>query len=430
MSIELSDFQQEQYNKFVEKRYCNIAWETGVGKTFPILKYLLEHPDEKYLIIAPKTVTKQWIIYCQKYDLKFYDWGDEKSLPANIEICGLELFTKRNSIPQAGSKEYKEYQKKITEMQRKFKEYNLILDECHKIKAPTSQIARILKKLFFKRYAFLSGTGQESGAWDNFIYFFINPYFNWGGFKRPTSFTEFKKLYCTVDIWGSIEGMNKSLEELFKSEWSFKQHDKDWVVESEIQIPVDVITKNIFKYSVGDYDTFIKMRQIVNGFVYLQIGERKECLIFSETEKITALKSLLALSDDKILVFFEFDKERQDLRQIEGGFEYKDIKSVEEFENNDCKFMFAHYKSLGTGVRLSYINEIVLYTLALSNTAKNQSIGRGKFAERTKPLYVYTFAVDSEFERDIKENNKKKWERFMEFKNGTEKTKGNNQSDD
>ena len=81
-------------------------------------------------------------------------------------------------------------------------------------------------------------------------------------------------------------------------------------------------------------------------------------------------------------------------------------------------------------VRLSYINEIVLYTLALSNTAKNQSIGRGKFAERIKPLYVYTFAVDSEFERDIKENNKKKWERFMEFKNGTEKTKRNNQPDD
>jgi hypothetical protein len=84
----------------------------------------------------------------------------------------------------------------------------------------------------------------------------------------------------------------------------------------------------------------------------------------------------------------EIKKEKEELSTIEGGMEYKNIKSIDEFEKNDKRFLYAHYASLNAGVRISFIDDIMLYTISMSNTAKSQSIGRGEFSERNKTLNV------------------------------------------
>ena len=126
------------------------------------------------------------------------------------------------------------------------------------------------------------------------------------------------------------------------------------------------------------------------------------------------------LSTCKFVIFYCFEKEKEELATIEGGMEYKNIKSIDEFEKNDKRFLYAHYASLNAGVRISFIDDIMLYTISMSNTAKSQSIGRGEFSERNKTLNVYSFIVDSKLENDVIENNAEKAKRFREFLNGEE----------
>ena len=232
------------------------------------------------------------------------------------------------------------------------------------------------------------------------------------------SFTAFKTNYCQVDFFKAIIDIDKKLASEWSSHWSIKSHPENVVKINEVEIPLTKNVETFFKNSVGDYDNFIKRRQIVNGFLYVDIDGRKEQFEFDVTTKIETLETLMFLNEGKFLIFFEFEKERQDLRKIEGGFEYKKFKDIEEFQNNDKKFMFAHYKSISAGVRVSYIQHIVLYTIALSNTSKNQAIGRAKYYGRTEPLNVYNFIVDGKFENRILINNEKKYIRFKEFFGG------------
>jgi hypothetical protein len=147
----------------------------------------------------------------------------------------------------------------------------------------------------------------------------------------------------------------------------------------------------------------------------VDIAGRKEILEFEKTSKLETLDTIMFLTEGKFLVFFEFEKERMDLKTLEGGFEYKKFKDIEAFRTNDKKFMFAHYKSINAGVRISYISHIVLYTIATSNIARRQAVGRAKYFNRKETLNVYNFIVDGKFENRILQNNLKKYKRFKEF---------------
>lgn len=420
--IELKDFQQEQYDKYVNEGYCFLAWETGVGKTFPMLKLMTE-TNEKFFILCPNSVEQQWEKYLTEYKIPFCYYADGIKDDAQAVIAGIEVVTRRLSVPQVKSPEYKKWRPIFDELQLKLMKYNLIIDECHKVKDPTSEIYKILRKFIFKRYAFLSATPIESGAWDNYAYFSICKAFNYDMNPKLKSFSAFKTNYCKTDFFNAITDMDSKLSEEWSKHWSIKKHPEDVVIINEIEIPLTENAETFFKNVVGDYDNFIKRRQIVNGFLYVDIAGRKEQFEFDVTTKIETLETLMFLNEGKFLIFFEFEKEREDLRKIEGGFEYKKFKDIEEFKHNDKKFMFAHYKSISAGVRVSYISHIVLYTIALSNTSKHQAIGRAKYFGRTEPLNVYNFIVEGKFENRILQNNQKKYKRFKDFFLGADNEK-------
>lgn len=416
--IVLEDFQQEQYDKFDKLRYCFIAWETGIGKTFPMLKYMIDKKDEQFVILTPNSVTGQWEEYFNKYNISYCYYADGVDTTKQAVIAGIEVFTKRLSIPQVKAPEYKKWRPVFDDLQLKFMNYNLVIDECHKVKDPTSEIYRILNKFFFKRYAFLSATPIEGGAWDNYSFFKICKPFNYDMNAKLKSFSAFKENYCQIDFFGKITDMNKELANEWSGHWSIKKHKEDFVIEHNIEVPLSETVDIYFKNVVGDFDNYIKRRQIVNGFVYVDIAGRKEVLEFEKTSKLETLDTLLFLTEGKFLVFFEFEKERHDLKTLEGGFEYKKFKDIEKFRTSEHKFMFAHYKSINAGVRISYISNIVLYTIATSNIARRQPVGRAKYFNRKEKLNVYNFIVDGKFENRILQNNKKKYKRFIEFFRG------------
>jgi len=446
--INLLPHQQASYDKLIKQGYIYLAAPTGWGKSFFAMK-AMEEVKTGTVVLAPSHLFKQWKKYFEENNIEYVK--NEMS-PNKVSWWSVQKITR----------DFKDKTFKNLFMGFLNKKL-LIIDEYHRILGMTSNIYRALQNNKAGAYIFLSATPFERGVWDIYPALRINSRLdirkNWGDTWR--SVTSFKQNHCVMGGFEDriIQRVFEGSKQMMLNEVTVVKHaagEGDLVNTHQIVVDADNADKLIRDYRKNDEYHYATARTMLNGFKYVdhsmdllsdeeivsseEIVEKyqhtfdsglpmtneqidylnlmkenlayhwraerffgkKETVHLFKSHKPLELRKIINNMEGKGLVFYEFTAEKDQMKDIEGLVFYDKKKfDVDDFEASEYKVMACHYRSLGEGVRVKFADNIIMFTVSVSNRMKTQAIGRAIYASRKKRIDVFIFTTDTRFEKDI-----------------------------
>lgn len=372
----------------------------GTGKTVTSLNIYKNNPTDKILIIC----------LISKMD----DWKEDLKDECNIDAVILDKGSTKNKKMVEGSGvtafiiNFESAWRCDTLLRWVDDNTTVLIDESHIIKNPTSKIGRFCRLLSARtrHKLILTGTPQSQGYIDyyNQLYFCD---------IMKMSFKQFKDTYCIYEdkFFNGFRiktligyRKEKELEDIIQNNCIFYERKPD-----EELIPEDIVQH--FKKPKA-YDSFRKVRvfkeAIADNNGKLQYYLRTICSgNIDENEvdkqKIQWLSDFLDCTDDRVVIFYNFDIERDRIIKL---LDKKKIiydeyngrkKSFNNFKANEKSVMLCQYKSASTGINdLVVANICVFYSLTNEYINFVQSKKRlDRIGQTKKPLFYYLICKDT-----------------------------------
>jgi SNF2 family DNA or RNA helicase len=356
------------------------------------------------LVICQKSKIDDWVDHFKKHYPHFvYDLTDKKELEKfisyrfddfNKNIVGVinyDLIFRRSEL-------------------LRLKDFTLMLDESSLVQNENSKRSRfILKKLNPTNVILLSGTptgGKYENLWsqcrllgwkiskDAFWSTYVN--FHWDdseGFPRKV-----------VDGYKNVERLKRKLREhgaiFMKSEEVF---DLPAQIDSEIYI------RTIPEYNKFRKNSIISFQNIefVGDTVLTKMLYERVLCGWCSKDKFSALKDLLESTDDRVIIFYNFNDELELLRDLCLTLErlmsiicghIKDLSKYEKFENS---VTLIQYQAGAMGLNLQKSNKIVYFTPPLSSELFEQSKKRIHRIGQERTCFYYYIICRNSIEEKI-----------------------------
>lgn len=345
----------------------------GLGKTFTgsVKATSFKKP---ILIICPKSLIAQWI---EHFNNVHTEWGtyDLKKKKRLEEFIGAERLNKVGII------NYESAWRKSELL--KLKGFTLILDESQAISNPTSKQTKGIVKLKFDNLVLLSGTPCSNARYDK-LYTqlkLLGLHMNKRSYEdRYCNFFEMKKAGVKFPVLSKTNPY-KNVDELKSTMYDlgcvFMKTDE--VIELPQQRFIDVPIKPS-KY----YKTFVKDGYVDCGDCeYISsspttdmIYQRQLC---NSTEKLDMVKTLLESTDDRVIIFYNFNCELVLLQQIVSklkrplSFVNGSEKNLNCYNNNEDSVTLVQYQSGSSGVNLQKANKMIYYSPPVKSDYYEQS---------------------------------------------------------
>lgn len=374
--IKLYEFQQE-YMKHVKSNFI-YACDTGTGKTIMGLEHHQRYfKDKKLVIVAPASKINEggWQRTIEEHYPKI-----------NYETCTYNLL----------SKKYKE-----------FKNTFVIFDEVHRLKNSTGVWGKAGYELSKIASGFigLSATPIPNG-WEDAINYFkmFNLTKNKTQFIKQNGITTVKNGYIEITGWKN--------ENKLKNMWNSisRQLPKD----KAIDLP-SLIFKDIYFKPSSCYKEILKKR-VYQEIVYDNSMKLRHGLKLHTNlkDKIEYLKEFLDNTNDNVIIFYNYDKELELLKNISNktiyvcnGYE-KNYPKKDEWNNIKNTITLANYKSGSEAVEFTYANIIIYFSLTDSYVEFEQSYGRCHRTGQKKKVIAYRFITKDTIDENICEAIKNK----------------------
>lgn len=369
MSINLYKY-QEEYFKNVKPNFI-YDMDTGTGKTIMGLHhYQTYFKDKKLLIVAPAS--------------KINEGGWQRTIAEYYPTIEYETCT-YNML----SKKYKNYNN-----------YFVIFDECHRLKNSTGVWGKAGYNLtkIASGYILLSATPIPNGWEDSINYFkMFGLTKNKTTFIRNNAITSIQMGYMEITGWkneNKLKNMWKSISRRLSKD---EATDLPPLVFEEIHFKTSKIYKTIKKDRVYEdtlYDNQMKLRHGLRLYTNLE-------------SKIEYIKELIENTNDNIIIFYNYDKELELLKNstnkkifICNGYE-KNYPKKSEWNCIKNTVTLANYKSGSEAVEFTYANIIIYFSPTDSYTEFYQSYGRCYRNGQNKKVTAYKFITDGSIESDI-----------------------------
>lgn len=431
--IVLSEQQNSVLKKIKQKKYCVCVARTGWGKSYVGLKWILETQEQTF-IICPAHLIPQWAELLKNQGIGFGIYEQKHVIPTNrvvlFSMQKLSLHYSKVSEPKnmalkgispekfnEQKKEFEVYKKAVENFKDKSKNANIILDEFHRATDYSSQLFQFLKKNKFKNYLFTSATPIDGNFLSLFSAIRLIHHIDLtkdcdNTFKNVT---EFKKNHCIVDEYDAVQEVKKPAIEILKSYCDFFNYENNEErITKQVDIILDIPRKKIDfegeeKSIIGliNQETFVKKRQILNGFIY----KDKDVIQLFDNEKISIIDNILFdESPKKVLIFYDFIEEREQLKSLSDIMFYKKYEDIETFKTNDKQALAVHFKSLGEGIRLKFVDVIIFFSFCMSVRTMMQAKGRALYAGRNEEIRIYRLKTNTTFEKKLEKmiNEKEK----------------------
>lgn len=366
----------------------------GTGKTITSLNIYKKFKTPKILIICLISKRKDW-----KEDLKNECNMDsiilDKGTTKNIELINENhnaYIVNFESSWRLGKSLLKWVDKDTT----------ILIDESHKIKNPTSMIGKYCRQLGDRTYhkLILTGTPQSQGYIDYYNQLYFLGILNY-------SFKEFKDMFCVYQD-RMFNGFKIKTLVGYKNTRLIENIIKENCVFYERKVDDDMLPSDIVQYfdKPKKYDKFKKER-VYQDVVADSMGKlfatmRTICSGNIEkyevdNQKIQWLSDLLECIDDRLVVFYNFNVERDRIIELlkKKGIPYSEYsgreKSFDNFKNNEHSVILCQFKSASTGINdLVIANKCVMYSLPTEYTDFTQSRKRiDRIGQTKKPLFYY-----------------------------------------
>lgn len=355
--------------------YNKVAYylDMGLGKTYTgsVKATSFKKP---ILIICPKSLIAQWIEHFNNVHDNYcaYNLSNKKQLQA---------FINDKQDLKMGVINYESAWRKPELL--KLKGFTLILDESQAISNPTSKQTKGIVKLKFENLILLSGTPCSNGRWDK-LYTqlkLLGLHMNKRSYEdRYCNFFDMEKAGIKFRVLSKTNPY-KNVDELKRVMYDLgcRFMRTDEVIDLPQQRFIDVPIK-----PSKDYKTFVKDGYVDCGeYEYISSSPTTDMLyqrqLCNSAEKLDMVKTLLESTEDRVIIFYNFNCELVLLQQLVSklkrplSFVNGSEKNLNCYNNNNDSVTLVQYQSGSSGVNLQKANKIIYYSPPIKSDFFEQS---------------------------------------------------------
>ena len=372
----------------------------GLGKTFVGSEKMIQLNKRVNLVICQKSKVNDWVEHfkTQYQNVQVFNLTNKKEFDAfdmwtvawqgyhgasfTVAIINYELAFRRPELS-------------------KLKDFTLMLDESSLIQNECAKRSKfILKRLQPSNVILLSGT-PTSGKYER-LWSQMN-LLGWN-ISKKMYYSQYVDMQISPDGYPIITGY-KNVDRLKKK---MRDHGCVFMKSEEV---LNLPTQNFIPVNVPESKEYKKFKKsgIIITKDYELVGDTTLTkLLYSRmlcghynAEKIKAFKDLVESTDDRLIVFYNFNDELEVLKSVVEdkpisiiNGQTKELSSYEEYSNS---ITFVQYQAGSMGLNLQKANKIIYFTPPLSSELFEQSKKRIHRIGQEQPCFYYQLTSGIEY---------------------------------
>ena len=367
--------------------------DMGLGKTFVGAEKMRQLGGKINLIICQKSKVSDWIEhYYLNYGFDIITFNLTADLQYQL------FFTGYSSLPLVGIINYDLIFRRPELLKVQFD--TIMLDESSLIQNETSKRSRtILKRLKHKNCILLSGTptgGKYEKLWSQcqLLGWDISKKAYWDTYVNYT--VDSSNGFPLTRVFG-YKNVNRLKRKLREYGAVFMKSDEVFNLPTQSDL-------NIYCQVCKEYNKFQKTsivkykdREYIGDTTLTKLLYSRQLCGYSKTYKF---RDLVDSTDDRLIVFYNFDFELEILKEI-----CKDrpisiingkIKDLSAYDMHDNSITFIQYQAGAMGLNLQKANKIIYYTPPLSSELFEQSKKRiHRIGQNKTCFYYYLICINT-----------------------------------
>lgn len=432
MGIKLYPHQQKVLEETKHLNKVAYYLDMGLGKTYIGSEKMSQLGFRINLVICQKSKVDDWVGHFEEHypEVAVFNLTDKKQIKCFMLWCLAKEPAKATHINCIGIINYElAWRRKELE---KLKDFTLILDESSLIQnSKAKQTKFIINKLEPENVILLSGTpcsGKYENLWTQGKLLgwnikerlFLDQYVN---FKKidvsgaPIKIVDKRNPYKNEERlknkfknYGAVFMKTNEVFDLPKQTFTkvkvpttkaYEKFEKDFVVDTMLNGSIFEDESDYYGEDVTPHVELIGNTTLTQMLYLRQLCGQYNC------EKFNVLKELLESTNDRIIVFYNFNDELDNLikvcerlnksiSQVNGH-----IKDLKAYENEENSVTLCQYQAASKGLNLQKANKIIYFTPTLSVENWMQSQKRIHRIGQEKPCFYYLLTCKNSIEEDI-----------------------------
>lgn len=421
--MKLYEHQSNALKETADKNHVAYYHDMGLGKTFTGAEKMMQLGAKVNLVICQKSKIDDWVEHflthysgeflifdlTNKTDFNAFMSYKERPEPyERIGVINYELAWRRSELA-------------------KLEDFTLMLDESSLIQNENSKRSRfILKKLRPKNVILLSGTptgGKYERLWSQLNLLgwkiskklFYNQYVDYhyednegfplmviNGYKNEKRLKRKMRQHgCnflkTEEVFDLPEQIHNTIKVPVTKE--YRKFRKDCIVNFDL---VDYVGEEC-----GGEEEYHRQVELVGDTTLTKmLYERQLCGQYNDA-KLEAFRDLVESTNDRLIVFYNFNEEFSQLLKIVDETEMNvsfvngKMKDLTAYENDNQSVTFIQYQAGAMGLNLQKANKVIYFTPPLSSELFEQSKKRIHRIGQQKPCFYYYLTCKGSIEEKI-----------------------------
>ena len=405
----LYPFQQKALDDTADFNRVAYYFDMGLGKTYIGAEKIIDLAESVNLVVCQKSKIDDWIKHIENKfsDCMIFDLTKKDDFELFLNLSTRDYHARYSSVYKIGIINYDLIFRRKQLLQLEY--FTLLLDESSLIQNPAAKRTKFILKMKPRNVILLSGTptaGKYENLWSQLHLLgwnisqkaFEQNYVNWkkievGGFVH--------KIVDKDNPYKNVERMKNKM----------RAHGAVFMKTEEVH---DLPAQNIIEVKVKttkEYHKFQKKNIVEIGNITLvgdnilskRIYSRMLCGQYN-SDKLSALRDLCESTNDRLIVFYNFNEELEVLRDICNLLErpVSEInghkKDLAAYENESNSITLIQYKAGSHGLNLQKANKIIYFTLTDEAELFIQSMKRIHRIGQEKPCFYYILLCENSIE--------------------------------
>lgn len=430
-------FTLKEHQTFASEMMDNVEclalfYEAGTGKTMCVLDWAYKAVERgrlnSLLVICPANITGVWSSAMD--GMTRFTGYDKDGIDRLKSIVTIRSFQKtyKTEVKEVRHRNGSRGEKKVREIRPDINRYwgAIVVDESHGIGRHDSVQTKAALALGLKasKRFILTGTPISGGG-------------GGGDYKKLygqlkfldnsvwASWTDFCRRYVTAyDVFHApVKYREAELKALMEDYGIVARLDMcyDMPESSEIVIPCELLEPTVYR-NILAWDTErygfdirtggvrgIKLLELVSG--HLKRDDENKTVDKYRTDKPDALRTILAGTDDKVVVFCRFRESIDDAARVceKFGetvvFDGRSVRATwRDFQEGSARYLICQYQSGGVGIDLFASHTMVFYEPEWSSLLVEQAKARIRRKGQTKRCVYYWLSTRGTVEADAVES--------------------------
>lgn len=395
-NVKLYKHQQDTLNSLKGVSRCCLAHDMGLGKTYTSTEKLRSLDFKHALVVCQKSLIPTWLKHLSENypEWEVIDYTKPKAkIPDSkcVIVLNYDIVFRRPELME-------------------LKNLSVILDECTIISNPSAKRTKAIFRLDITHAILLSGTVSK-GKYENL--WTLARLCGWNISKR-----DFYNRYIIeqeiniantpypVKIVVGYRNVDEMKDKLRLHGFRFLKTEDVLTLPEQTFVDISVSTTPKYRKFRRDGVAEVGHQTLVGSTTLNRmLYERMLCGQYND-EKLLAFTDLLDSTDDRLIVFYNFNEELYALKKAIGNTRpisevNGSVKDLRAYEEQDNAVILVQYQSGSMGLNLQKANKIVYFTPTLSCEFWMQSQKRTHRIGQNKPCFYYKLVCTGSIEEKI-----------------------------